>query len=79
MTEHVDGEEEQLQRLQPHLRGTVSTWVLHARRPIPEPVVKALEWLVREAFRMGYRHAHDRHTVVRDLWSEESDGRTQTK
>ena len=82
MSEHVDGEEEQLQRLQQQVRGAVNTWVLHARRPAPIAVVHGLEWLVREAFRAGYRHAHNRHTVVRDLWAEDevtADGRTQSK
>jgi hypothetical protein len=82
VSEHVDGEQEQLERLQSLVRGAVNTWVLHARRPAPEPVVRSIEWLVREAFRAGYRHAHDRHTVVRDLWAEDevtADGRTQSK
>jgi hypothetical protein len=82
VSEHVDGEEEQLQRLQTIVRGAVNTWVLHARRPAPIAVVHGLEWLVREAFRAGYRHAHDRRTVVRNLWTDDevtADGRSQSK
>jgi DNA polymerase III epsilon subunit-like protein len=73
VSEHVDGEEEQLEALAPRIRNVSATFALLARRPIPDAVLSSLEWLAREAFRLGYQHAHSRHTIKHDLFNDSPD------
>jgi hypothetical protein len=71
VSEHVDGEEEQLEALQPLVRQAIGEFAMLARRPVPVRITSLLEWLAREAFRRGHAHAHSRHTVKDDLWPDD--------
>lgn len=56
---HIDGEEEQLDLLEPIVR---SAMVQIAKSPSLDTLHECLMWVAREAFRLGYQHAHSRST-----------------
>jgi len=57
---YIDGEEEQLELLEPLLAAALMQL---ARTPRQSPQTRdALAWIAREAFRLGYQHAHERST-----------------
>jgi len=60
---HIDGEEEQVELLSPLLREASRQLAKQARSPLTAEAVECLRWLAREAFRLGYQHAHERNTV----------------
>jgi hypothetical protein len=60
---HVDGEDEQLAALAPQLRTAARELAKSYRSPTMPEARQCLHWLVREAFRAGYQHAHSRNTV----------------
>jgi hypothetical protein len=68
MSQHVDGEEEQVAAIEPLHRAAMTELARWAQRPVNEAVIEMLRWLARESFRAGYRHAHERSTVSRELW-----------
>lgn len=63
MSKHVDGEEEQLQMLEPVLREASKQLAKTMRQPLTVASIECLRWLAREAFRLGHQHAHERSTV----------------
>lgn len=66
MSEHIDGEDERCAVL---ISQATAEFARATKRPVPEHVREMLAWLVREAFRRGYAHAHDRTTLKDDLWA----------
>jgi len=62
MRRHVDGEEEQLSLLDPMLREANRQLARRMRTPLTEDANECLRWLAREAFRLGFQHAHERNT-----------------
>lgn len=59
---YIDGEEEQLELLEPLLRAAQMQMAHVMRRPATPDVRECLLWVAREAFRLGYQHAHERNT-----------------
>ena len=59
----IDGEDEQLALLSPFLREANRQLAMQTRSPLTAEGVECLRWLAREAFRLGFQHAHDRNTV----------------
>jgi hypothetical protein len=62
MSKHVEGEEEQLNLLVPVLREASRQLARAVRTPLNLEATEGLRWLAREAFRLGYNHAHERNT-----------------
>lgn len=62
MSKHVEGEEEQLQLLLPLEREASRQLARIMRQPLTTGGTECLAWLAREAFRLGYQHAHSRNT-----------------
>jgi hypothetical protein len=62
MSQHVDGEEEQFDLLLPLLREASKQIAADMRTPLRPKSTECLRWLAREAFRLGYQHAHSRNT-----------------
>ena len=71
MSMHVDGEEEQIDQIEPLHRAALTELSRWGQRPVSKHVIDLLRWLARESFRAGYRHAHERSTVVADLWPKD--------
>jgi hypothetical protein len=63
LSEYVDGEQEQLELLTPLLREASRQIARTMRTPLNLEATECLRWLAREAFRLGYQHAHERNTV----------------
>ena len=72
-TQYVEGEEEQLLLTDQLVREAQTEFARLAKRPVPERVTQLLHRLARESFRLGYQHAHDRHTVRADPWEGYAD------
>lgn len=71
-TQYVDGEEEQLELAKPLVRHAVHELARASKTPVPDHVRELLMWLAREAFRLGYQHAHDRNTLKQELRPDEA-------
>lgn len=76
-TQYVDGEEEQLDTIEPFIAEGQRRLAQLYRRPVPAEATELLRWIAREAFRVGHQHAHDRHTVRADPWAEFADEETK--
>lgn len=63
MSRYVDGEQEQLELLTPVLREASRKLAADMRQPLRPLSTECLRWLAREAFRLGFQHAHSRETV----------------
>jgi len=59
----IDGEDEQLAALAPQLKAAARELAKSYRAPTMPEARECLHWLVREAFRAGFDHAHARNTV----------------
>jgi len=70
-TQYVDGEEEQLALAEPLVNDAVRQLARFSRTPVPDHVRELLRWLAREAFRLGYQHAHDRSTLRNGLFPKD--------
>lgn len=66
-TQYVDGEEEQLELAEPLVRHAVRELARASKTPVPDHVRELFAWLAREAFRLGYQHAHERNTLKKGL------------
>lgn len=66
-TQYVDGEEEQLELAKPLVRHAVHELARASKTPVPPHTRELLMWLAREAFRLGYSHAHARNTLKEEL------------
>lgn len=79
MSNHIDGEEEQLELAEPLIQQAIGEFAKLSRRPVPDRVAELLRWIARQCFRLGYQHAHERNTVKDNLWPHEevtkNDGR----
>lgn len=71
MSHYVDGEEEQLELTDPLVDNARRELAKIMKRPIPDPLTQLLQWLARESFRLGYQHAHDRSTLIANLWPDD--------
>lgn len=67
MSDHIDGEEERCAVL---ISQATAEFARATQKRVPEHVREMLAWLVREAFRRGYAHAHDRSTFRENLWPD---------
>lgn len=67
-TQYVEGEEERLALADPMVERAFVELARMTRAPVPEQARDLLRWIAREAFRLGYSHAHERSTVKDDLW-----------
>lgn len=70
-SQYVDGEEEQLHLVQPLIMQAKRELATLFRRPVPDRAEELLNWVAREAFRLGHQHAHDRNTLREDLWPDD--------
>jgi hypothetical protein len=70
MSKYVDGEQEQLELIEPLVRTAKTELAMTIRRPLPESVDELLNWIAREAFRLGHEYAHSKKTVADDLWPD---------
>lgn len=70
MSDHIDGEDERCAVL---ISQATAEFARATKRPVPEHVREMLAWLVREAFRRGFAHAHERSTLKEDLWADVED------
>lgn len=59
----MDGEDEQLDLLEPVLREASRQLARRLRTPLNHDATECLRWLSREAFRLGFQHAHERSTL----------------
>jgi hypothetical protein len=71
VSQYVDGEEEQLRLTDPLVDNARRELARLMKRPIPDSMTQLLNWLARESFRLGHQHAHDRSTLIADLWSDD--------
>jgi hypothetical protein len=58
---YIDGEEEQMELLAP-ITASAAKELGYLMRMPPKAVADCLAWVAREAFRLGYQHAHSRST-----------------
>lgn len=67
-TQYVEGEEEQLEYVEPFVQTAIHELARLYRQPVPDRAAQLLRWIAREAFRLGHQHAHDKNTVADELW-----------
>jgi hypothetical protein len=68
MSEHVDGEDEPCAVL---VSRATMEFARASKGPVQHPLREAIAWIVRESFRRGYRHAHERRTMADRLKDKE--------
>ena len=68
MSDHIDGEEEQCAVL---IGQATMQIARDTKKPVAPHLREMIAWLVREAFRRGYRHAHERRSVKASPWPDD--------
>lgn len=64
MTSHIEGEEEQLEAVEPLIvAAMIGVREITGAQSDLDHVEQAIRWLARESFRLGNRHAHKRSTA----------------